>query len=417
MPRVCQTINIKLDSVRCHDNGEQTYILKPLFTVPGLSWSYPTTLSPTEPPQVDSIVLRGPITGTEVVTAAYPNADGTTTTLTFDAFKQQQFEVEILGVTTVDCEEKPLNLQGNINLNVSLGGYQYIWSDTLTGDTATLSANQTFPANTGDDNTVYLTVIAPNRCQARDSVSFNSPRKIIDFKLEDTVVCNGEPVNVSFPPHLQNDPEILGLRWFDGSTSSSITLSDSGYYAVFAETQCTTQSDSFRVDYLPAFNAVDLPEDDLFCPKQPRTFTLSDALTDQLLGWQWPDGSDSTFTPRTHGVYNLQLNTLCKDTLVQFELFENTGRFDIPTAFSPNGDNLNERFRAFAVEDVLYMRIYDRWGKLVRDIASPNRGWDGTYDNGAVAPEGVYIYELEFAESACVEQIERLQAGTVTLVR
>lgn len=68
----------------------------------------------------------------------------------------------------------------------------------------------------------------------------------------------------------------------------------------------------------------------------------------------------------------------------------------IPSAFTPNGDNLN---------DILYVRssrlsslvfeIFDRWGKMVFRSTDQENGWLGTYPNGKKANEGVYMYVLE----------------------
>ena len=65
----------------------------------------------------------------------------------------------------------------------------------------------------------------------------------------------------------------------------------------------------------------------------------------------------------------------------------------IPSAFTPNGDGLNDLFRpettgAIAID----MKIFDRWGRLVFHT-NDSRGWDGS-SNGIdyYAPSGVYTY-------------------------
>lgn len=70
-----------------------------------------------------------------------------------------------------------------------------------------------------------------------------------------------------------------------------------------------------------------------------------------------------------------------------------------PTAFSPNGDNNNDRFTLFAdntVNRIIQMQIFDRWGSMVfegLDIQpnSPGVGWDGTL-GGQALNAGVYVY-------------------------
>lgn len=71
-----------------------------------------------------------------------------------------------------------------------------------------------------------------------------------------------------------------------------------------------------------------------------------------------------------------------------------------PTAFSPNGDDINDYFTAFAndedIEMLEYLRIFDRWGDLVFEginvpLNDPSKGWDGT-SRGQPSPIGLYVY-------------------------
>lgn len=71
-----------------------------------------------------------------------------------------------------------------------------------------------------------------------------------------------------------------------------------------------------------------------------------------------------------------------------------------PNVFSPNGDGVNDHFSIFAgpeIQGVENIRIYNRWGSLVRDIKQSPPGaeiWDGYYQ-GQALPNGVYVYQGE----------------------
>jgi len=92
----------------------------------------------------------------------------------------------------------------------------------------------------------------------------------------------------------------------------------------------------------------------------------------------------------------------------------------IPTAFTPNGDGLNDRF-TFAIlgANTIAVTIFDRWGeKVYYDPAQPNGvsnsyGWDGT-KNGKNAPEDTYVYQLSITY---FDNTVRTKAGTITIVR
>ena len=88
----------------------------------------------------------------------------------------------------------------------------------------------------------------------------------------------------------------------------------------------------------------------------------------------------------------------------------------LPNAFSPNGDGLNDIFKAKPSSDNItrfHLLIYNRWGGLVFESKSIIEGWDGQR-NGQPAPEGTYVYRVEYAVGGGEN---REVDGVVVLVR
>ncbi|MEM6396200.1 MAG: gliding motility-associated C-terminal domain-containing protein [Bacteroidota bacterium] len=93
----------------------------------------------------------------------------------------------------------------------------------------------------------------------------------------------------------------------------------------------------------------------------------------------------------------------------------------VPSAFSPNNDGNNELFRFYTdtnVEEVIVMRIFNRWGGMVyeENNFSPfdtSKGWDGSLDGQLLNP-AVFIYygELRLSNNEIV-----IVKGDVTLMR
>ncbi len=96
-------------------------------------------------------------------------------------------------------------------------------------------------------------------------------------------------------------------------------------------------------------------------------------------------------------------------------------RFFAPTAFSPNGDNNNDRFLVFGgqdVEQIKTFRVFDRYGNLMHEAfnfypGDEAMGWDGTF-KGQVLPTGVYVY---FAEVLFIDRREEVFKGEIALIR
>ncbi|TDE08392.1 T9SS type B sorting domain-containing protein [Dyadobacter psychrotolerans] len=75
---------------------------------------------------------------------------------------------------------------------------------------------------------------------------------------------------------------------------------------------------------------------------------------------------------------------------------------EIPDAFSPGNDQLNEVFYVFGnscVKQIKEMCIYNRWGEVIYQkenfaASDPASGWQGTY-HGQISPPGVYPYKIK----------------------
>ncbi len=66
----------------------------------------------------------------------------------------------------------------------------------------------------------------------------------------------------------------------------------------------------------------------------------------------------------------------------------------IPNAFSPNGDNVNDKFCLDGWADCINkfeIVIFDRWGEKVFESKDPDFCWDGIYNGKALDP-GVFVY-------------------------
>lgn len=69
-----------------------------------------------------------------------------------------------------------------------------------------------------------------------------------------------------------------------------------------------------------------------------------------------------------------------------------------PTAFTPNGDGLNDVFTGKSnLVNTVTLRIFNRWGELVFFSNSLDEGWDGIF-NGRPVQEGTYVYRVDFTD-------------------
>jgi len=89
-----------------------------------------------------------------------------------------------------------------------------------------------------------------------------------------------------------------------------------------------------------------------------------------------------------------------------------------PTAFSPNGDDLNEVFFVKGLgTDLVYfeMNIYDRWGDVVFKTNDISEGWNGRlFNEGEEQPKEVYTWAASLEYSSGEKIADK---GNLTLLR
>jgi len=85
-------------------------------------------------------------------------------------------------------------------------------------------------------------------------------------------------------------------------------------------------------------------------------------------------------------------NTACPATLVITVL-------NYPKYFTPNGDGYNDTWNIPALKNQPKSKIYifDRQGKLLKQISPAGAGWDGTL-NGKPLPSTDYWFRVEYIE-------------------
>jgi gliding motility-associated-like protein len=136
-----------------------------------------------------------------------------------------------------------------------------------------------------------------------------------------------------------------------------------------------------------------------------------------------PSSPTPIISPSTGGFHTYMVemtDTICSAIdSIRIEVVDPTtiqcGDIFLPTAFTPNGDNLNDAFgisNPFSAGEILAFEIYDRWGNLVFSSTNVLDKWDGSYRGKPVNP-GVFLYKLQYR---CNDK-EELLSGSVTVVR
>lgn len=224
--------------------------------------------------------------------------------------------------------------------------------------------------------------------------------------LSDTNVCAGTSLT------LTPQPGDYTWQWQDGSTQP-LTVTEAGTYALLMTNACGTFVHEVRVDYQQApelsLNDTSRCEGQFYRIELPEVWQGS---------YQWTDGSSERIRILADsGWYSAEVSNPCGTASDQFylSLVDCECHMYLPTAFSPNGDGLNDELiiKTRCPLSSYQMEVYDRWGRQIFTSNDLNRGWDGTFQ-GQDVPNGSYPFIIRYTPEGRNQRVEK---GVVNVLR
>jgi len=106
----------------------------------------------------------------------------------------------------------------------------------------------------------------------------------------------------------------------------------------------------------------------------------------------------------------------CMDSAsVTVKIFKTDPQIFVPTAFTPNGDGVNDVFRPIGVgiKSIEYFRVFNRWGQLVFSTTVNGQGWDGSI-SGKPQSTNTFVWIVRGIDYLNKPFVRK---GTVTLIR
>ena len=248
-----------------------------------------------------------------------------------------------------------------------------------------------------------------------------NPNIVADFSHQGTY-CEGEPV--SFTDLSSPYPNEWQWLFGDGATANvrnpEHIFGNEGTYTVtlnVVDSLCGASSitKDVVINYFPL---VDLePDSSIICKGTSVSFDAGNP--GDTYSWNLGGTSQTNmFTFTESAIVSVSVNhfgCVSTDSVAVFvDCF-----LEMPNAFTPNGDGLNNFFRPWGRNITRYeMRVFDRWGKEVYSISngtlsSADEGWNGKV-NGTDAEIGVYSY---YVKGTLMDNTSVERAGNVTLIR
>jgi len=292
-------------------------------------------------------------------------------------------------------------------LDPNYGPGVYEWQDG--------SANMSFTVNQAGS---YSLSISEGTCVGSDEVEVNyTPIPVFDLG-EDLLVCYSDEVNLEVNTGLDG----VNVTWNTGQSGASISPATSGNYQATANLNNCIYSDGLELEIIPPMN-FDLGGDRVLCQGQELELSANPQNFNYPVDFEWSNGdfgpsSIVSSSGNVEVVVSSDCEVLSDRVLV---LFEQCGcEIYVPNAFTPDQDGVNEFFvveTQCVFEDYL-LNIFNRDGEVVFSAVDPAELWNGSFQGGEhFAPNGSYIYRLEYSTETLNGIESGVLSGHITLIR
>jgi gliding motility-associated-like protein len=331
----------------------------------------------------------------------------------------EECELDGDGFDEFDLTRSESQILNGLNATDFVFRYYIQEADAIAGNTNDISDPLTFVNTQNTTQTIYVRMDSvADECFQTAPLSLQVNR-VPEIQIEDEyVVCLDRnsivvaPQNITLLPNPPintqlNDTE-YSFEWYQGDaipanlitgqTGHSYIPSLPGDYTVIATnltTGCTIPATTTVIGSYP-----------------PESITI------EVITPSFSDNNMIEITVEGIGEYEYSLNdgpwqdspifgdlqggehtVYVRDTLNCGQVFTIFIVIDYPKFFTPNGDGYNDTWNIKGIADQPNAKIYifDRYGKLIKQLSPISNGWDGTF-NGEEVPSTDYWFTVEFID-------------------
>ena len=188
--------------------------------------------------------------------------------------------------------------------------------------------------------------------------------------------------------------------WDSGQTSPTLVVNQAGTYILTITNSqgtlnCTNVASIEVVESNPP-QIAEIIIEDLQNNNKVKVLVEGDVSGFEYRIDDEPYQSTNTFNNVLPGAHTVTVN----DPKGCGEVMEDIVVIGFPKFFTPNGDNLNADWHIQGLSNLEnpQVHIYDRYGKLLKQLTGLSGGWDGTF-NGVPMPSADYWFKLTYEDN------------------
>ncbi len=220
--------------------------------------------------------------------------------------------------------------------------------------------------------------------------------------------------NTDYTFEWYNGAQVNANNLIVGATESTYQTSITGHYTVRVIDNVSLCEKTFTTEIIPAYPAQDfnaVVTSKAFSGSQviEATVTGNGSYVFSLNGGAPQESGIFTNVPPGEHVVTVSDTQGCSSQSITVMVI------DFQRFFTPNGDGVNDYwdiFKGLDVPDDAIVYIFDKFGKLLKQLTKHTKGWDGTF-NGISLPSSDYWFSIVYTEDNVKKEIK----GHFTLKR
>ncbi|GAA3509431.1 hypothetical protein GCM10022393_22340 [Aquimarina addita] len=256
-----------------------------------------------------------------------------------------------------------------------------------------------------------------NRCYGINTVELLlSPLPDIE-ETEEIILCQDETIEINSGLQSGISSNTFNYLWSTGETTEQITVTEEGTYTVTVinkNTLCTKERTVTVILSKPAVIQQPIVIQDATSNNtvtinlvEPGDYDFAIAFNDSNIRTYQDSPVFNNVPSGFHTVYVRNKNGCGEEVTQEISVV------GFPAFFTPNGDSFNQTWNVDGISAQVIgnsrIFIFDRHGKLIKQLMANGNGWDGTY-SGQPMPSNEYWFRVELEDG-------RIAKGSFSLIR
>ena len=344
------------------------------------------------------------------------------------------------GFEYFDLTTRELQMAGTTPVNTIEFRYYKESADALAnGNSNRITAPSNFLNTTINFQKIYVRLNSRTNIDSETGIAcfkileldlYVRPYPVNNLLNEPYTICIDQLNNITYPVEIKtqlNSTDYI-FQWFNGhdailgneiagETNSSFVTSTVGLYSVQV-TNISNAANCSSIFNLSTANSI-VPNTLSISPDELIAFGIENTVTAIVspVSNDYLYSIDGTYFQESNVFTNIPGGDYTLTVINKFGCGVLTETFtivDYPNYFTPNSDGHNDTWniKGSAALDTAVIRIFDRYGKLMKQIDPNGNGWDGTFNNKPL-PSTDYWFTIEYTKDNVTKEFK----GHFSLIR